>query len=451
MGRRTGLNRDAFHGVARTAGGAALVFVLLLIAGCGKSKPEAKSVAELRDVCVAAAEEAKTNAKQAEAAADRAEKAAGQAKTMIAAASEPAETDRQACAEAIAAAKEARMWAEINAERRRLDEILSSWTLGAYRQARGVAFSTVFSALALATDQADGQDFASLPQVVRDSAEFGADLVHELTGRARLPDGSTDWKGVASDLRNMSDRPPARLGLLLSMVYCLGGQTQLALVETELLEPSALESPEDLTAYRVLHALVLSRSGLARLASIEVELMRAEGATQEAAEDLQEDLGAIHLVLAYVHLENREYREADLELVRAMQAWPNNAVCMFLTGERQAATGEYEKAAESLEAAAQAPAAKWLSARLAERARRLRDKRGEAEPLLTDPAFIRDFALGYIWVRAEDSPKAARLQRAITVGHSFLQRFLPYVPGVDAAAWRLPEEADEKTERGETP
>lgn len=450
-GNWTNLYRDAFHGAARKASGTALVFVTLLCAGCEKSNTDAKSITELRDFCLTAAEEARSNADRADAAAERAEKAAAQAKATLEAADAPSEEDQQACAEAAAAAGEARMWAQIADEQRRLDEILSSWTLAAYRKARGVALSSALSGLAIAADQADDTDIAALPQVVRDGAEFGADLARDLTGREKLPDGSTDWKGVSSDLRNMADRPPTRLGLLLALVHYLGGQTQLALAETELLDPAALESPEDQAAYHVIHALALSRNGLARLATREIEQTRAADTTQAAAEDLREDLAALHLVLAYVHLENRQYRQADLELVRAMQACPNNSVCTFLTGERLAATGEYEKATESLEETARTPAAKWLSKRLAERARRLRDQQAEAEPLLSDPAFVRDFVLAYIWMRAEDSPKAARLQRAIIVSYSFMQRFLPHVPGMDAAAWQLPQPTEEKANAMDTP
>ena len=50
-------------------------------------------------------------------------------------------------------------------------------------------------------------------------------------------------------------------------------------------------------------------------------------------------LGSIHLVAALLYLDSRDYKRADVEIVRAMKVWPNNPVSVFLTGERLAADG----------------------------------------------------------------------------------------------------------------
>lgn len=89
---------------------------------------------------------------------------------------------------------------------------------------------------------------------------------------------------------------------------------------------------------------------------------------------------------------------------------------------------EYEKAADSLELMAQDTQYETLAKKLSFRARELRDKRGEAEPLLTDLAFLRSLALNYCSGSVK-SQAGAGLKQAITMAEQLSSRVLSHLPG----------------------
>ena len=100
-----------------------------------------------------------------------------------------------------------------------------------------------------------------------------------------------------------------------------------------------------------------------------------------------------------------------------------------LTGEQLAATGEYERAAKSLEEAARGSDAQWLAERVAQRARELRDRPGEGQTLLHDDDFVRDLMLHYLAGAAKRSKPAEYLQQSVTVARSLADRVLEQLPG----------------------
>jgi len=115
-----------------------------------------------------------------------------------------------------------------------------------------------------------------------------------------------------------------------------------------------------------------------------------------------------------------------------MRAWPDNPVCVFLTGERLAADGRYEKAAESLEKQAAGTQYEWLARRLTARARQVRDNKGEAAPLFTDTGFLCDVMIHCVGEKAQQ--KAPRqLKGAIAAARSLTQRVLDHLGGTTTA------------------
>ena len=275
------------------------------------------------------------------------------------------EADNAALAKTASAARDARLFADLAREEEQLGDITSGWKASAYRGTRKMTFATVFKALALAADQASKRDLASFPQAVQDSAALAAELATQYAGRKPLPDGRPDWTGIASDLSGFGSQPPADLALLGALASVLSGQNRFALYEIELVDPKSLNTGDQRTQYHVLRSVILSQNELRHLAVLELDNIDIPGDGETSEPQL---LAGIHLWLAWLYLENGDYRKADLELVRAMRLWPNNPVSVFLTGERLAATGEYEKAAESLARASRDTSQEWLANRIAQRA-----------------------------------------------------------------------------------
>ena len=396
---------------------------------------EPQSIGELRSVAVNAREEAVAardakDPKQADRAATRAEEAATAAAAMVEAAAQPTEADKQAVKEAAAAAREARSAAGWAREEKELADIVSGWKAKAYRGSRKVALAAVFTGMALAAEQAGKSDLDSLPQPVRENAELAAELAAEYAGREPLPNGQPDWEGIALDLQAFRSQEPEDLGQCLALAFILSAQPRLALYEIELVDPRSLKTPDRIVTYHILRGVILSENDLRRFAVREFETLDTLTGENEQQYSGPELLAAIHLLAAYVHLRDRQYRRADLELVRAMRVWPNNSVSVFLTGERLAAEGQYEKAADSLEQAARGTQHQWLAERITQRARQLRDDEGEAEPLLTDKRFMCEVALHYIGEAAKQSEAAESLQQSVAAAKQFGNNMLEHLPGV---------------------
>ena len=406
-----------------------LAALAALCAGCSCSEP--KTIPGLRDVAVGARDEATAareakDAKRAERAARRAEKAAAGAKALLEAAEAPQDSDRGAVEEAAAAAGEARRSADLAEEERRLARMLGGLKARAYRGARAAALSATFTALALAADQAGKAGPDALPEAVRGSADVAADLAHHLAGRQPLPDGTPDWPGIAGDLRGLRAQPPPELGLYLAVGFLCSARTRLALYEIEQVNEQALTTTEMRDAAVFLRVAAYAMNDLPSLALIEMQKLSDAADGREYG---PETLGAIHLVAALLYLDSRDYKRADVEMVRAMKAWPNNPVSVFITGERLAADGRHEEAAESLEKAAAGTELDWLARKIADRARQLRDQKGETEPLLHDPAFLRDVLLRYLYEAAKDSEPAQRLRGWTDSARAFGARLLDKLPG----------------------
>jgi hypothetical protein len=425
----------------RTSGA---VLAVLCIAGCGWSRGCARpprtpvelqqAVRQARDEC-RAAQQAK-NARKAKKAAARAEDAIARLRALAAAKDEPVAAEaKSVLSEADAEAREARYLADLADDERRLAEALRGVKARLYRTARPMALAATFKALALAADYAAQKGLSTLPEPLRDAAQCAASL----SRRPPMDDGSPDWAGIAAEMNAGATTPPAELGFLLAAGFAVLGQTDLALVEISLVDPMNPPALPGMTTAEVLpfgfveRGVIYQVKGLRRLAVRDfTAAITVHGGAGEA-ENLPPFLRArVHAMLALYYLHEGDRTAADREVVEAIRADPSGPIAVFVTGERLASNGEYEKAADSMEAAMRSSgwADDWLAKRIALRARELRDKRGAAEPLFNDTSFMIEIGLHYVGEAAKASESARNVQRSMDAAKSLCVKLLTYVPGV---------------------
>ena len=409
-----------------------LPFILMVMmlpgcSGCGESLPD--SPAELKQVAVESRDDAQAARKagnpKTAAAAERAETAVAKLIEIHDASEELTGDDRAMRKAAVLAARKAREFAELAREEKELVDALDSWKAAGYRTARKLAWRGTFEGLALAAEQADGTDLKSLPKGAQDSARLAADLANQFTGREPLPNGEPAWKGIAADMKTLADPMPAEQAQFLALALLLAGQKDLALYEIELIDESAVPAGEPQLYFHLLNGIIYSIHDWQHLAVLEIDKI-----PEDDRGDSSELLAGVHLTIAYFHLRSEEYEAADPELVRSMQIWPNNPFSVFLTGERLAASGEYEQAAKSLEDLAKNSDEKWFAKRIAARARELRDSPEEGQSLLYDKAFMTEVVLKYVWMSAEKSEPAAQVKQTIENARRFGGRVLQRIPGM---------------------
>ncbi|MBI1903999.1 MAG: hypothetical protein HYS13_23100 [Planctomycetia bacterium] len=402
--------------------------VCLVAAGCGSDPP--KTLPELKTDAQAAADKAKSalgakDAAAAEEAAVAAEEAARQAGEIVKAIAQPTDADRLALRDVQESARQARHCAVLTAEIKRLDDFRSGWKLALYKKARGGALSGSLLALSFAADEAGKTKPGTLPDETQKRAQLALELVqyagYSSAGKATF-DGPTDWPGISADLKKMSDQPPARLSVFLSFAALLGGQYSLALYEIECVDPAALPK-EDQGAYALLHAMILYVNDYPHLAVQELETLTVSG---RGAAGLfppgifePEVRAGIHMLLAAFAFRMNDYARADQELVHAIQASPNNPMCVYMTGEKLAADGQYVKAAESLEQEAQGTKSEWFAGKVMERARGIRDNPAKTQPLFYDYGFLTECAVHYAIEEAGQSELSKDLQAKADAARTF--------------------------------
>ncbi len=409
-----------------------VLFAPLGCGGCSESLPE--SITELSDMAVGArdAAEAARDAKDPDAAADAADRADVIVARLIEiydAAETHSEDDKATRKQAVLAASKARYFAELADEEQQLAEALDSWKATGYRTARVVGNQATWRGLAFAADQAGKNDLKSLPESVQESAELAADMSNRFSGRERLPDGEPDWPGISADLNSYATKIPTGFAQFVAAALLLTGQKDFALYEIHLAAETDLKTDQDKQYFHLLRGVIYSMHDWQHLAVIEIGKISTKPGQTESDEQF---LAAVHFVLAYFRLEDKDYEGADREIVRAMQIWPNNPVSVFLTGEQLAASGEYEAAAKSLEQAAQGEKHEWLAKKIADRARQLRDEKAEGQTLLHDRAFMTEVVLNYVWIAAKESEPAARVKETLDSARAFGSRMIDNLPGVGA-------------------
>lgn len=401
------------------------ILILFGLVGCGsknadplvevkKARAEAESAWQAKD------------ASRAMKAAERAKKAAEDARKSADAADDETSRDRAVEAERLAA--ETVGFGELADEEKKLGDIAGSLKARAYRGTRAISLAALFEGLALAADQAAQRNPDELPEETRRLAGLAADLVHNLTGRAKRPDGQPDWSNVAGDLRQWRTTPPSQIGLLLAAGFVVSGRDELALLEIESVDLQKLRNPSEQAAHAVLRLLILNMLGFRRLAAQHGEIPGSAPGYQ----DSNETVGLAFCMLAAMAISARDFKAADLHLARAARACPNNPVTVYLTGERLDALGQRQQAEKSFEAAAAGAKDEWLARAIAQRVREVRDGKGRGGQMLMDASFLKELALRYVWEAASTSEAAARAKGLVETARGLADRLSGLPQGNDA-------------------
>jgi tetratricopeptide (TPR) repeat protein len=408
----------------------AVAAIGLAVLGCGGGElpsvgPELVAYVQQAQAEAEAAQAA-GDAKAARKASDRAAKALKIVEK--AAADNPADT---AAAESLAAVKAAARAADYAAglaeEEKDYAAKLGSFKARTYRLGRTAAIKAVFTSLALAADAAGSPSAASVPQEVKDVAQ----VAFEMAGGPKLPNGSPDWATVSGTMSGYASQPPAELPALLTIAMVAMGRNEFALYEADTVVAAPGATAYDQAMLIALRTFVLRINGYPKMAS-RLASQVPEGSDNAADLSKPEVQGIFCLLRAALAAMDKDYEQADIQLVQAMKVYPNNIVAVYLTGEVQVGEGQYEKAAGTMDDLIKSlppdsPA--WLLERVRDRARYLRDKKGEPEPLFTDKKFLTELVLQAIWESAKKSEEGRKVQAQIEKARAFGGQFLKYLPG----------------------
>jgi len=411
-----------------------LLSVLLLAIGCSEPLPDTpEGLVEVAVASQAAAEAARLAEKPGDAqrASDRAGDAAAALEKLAAAQDPPDEAVHAAAKAARTAAGKAKKQARLADEDERFGKLRHGFKAKAYSKAKPVALLAVLKALSFAarqTGKAHETGGNKIPEAVREQADAALGMAVHLTDRPPLADGMPDWVGIADDFDTYATKPPPSLDLMLFAGFALTGRSGLALVEAFEINPSEAETEDERNMAVVLRALALSLNDMPLLA-VE-ELRNLEPRTDAEAQENVHTLAAIHLFMAYAYFQGGDMEAADVQIVKASRLWPNNPVTEFLTGEILAANGQTEQAAFSLESYAKGRGlSEEVAAKIAQRARDLRDGKEGASTLLHDKLFLADLFMGSLRAEAERSPRVAKMVGWLDSAKAFGRRITDRLPG----------------------
>jgi hypothetical protein len=319
--------------------------------------------------------------------------------------------------------------AEIAEEEKLVQKAVSGWKARAYRPARNGAIFVVFEGLAKAADQAGKHDLAALHPKVQEAAELAAKVSEDL-GRPPLANGQPDWAGISADMSKQARNPSPPVNLMLALVLILSGDDTLALVELQAMDAQQLNA-RDRQALGLLRSSAYRLHGCRQLAERDIEMLFPEGEKADPDKNGVTLQACLHLCVGVAALKARDYEAVDMEIARATRAWPNNPVVVFLTGEKQAASGDYEKAAESLESALPELKEKdpELFALITQRVREVRDKKGKAEPIFYSKES--QWALmKHLYTRAERDLGIKQTDSWLSIAQTLGKQLVDQIPGI---------------------
>jgi hypothetical protein len=374
----------------------------------------------------AAAAQAAGDAKAARSAADRALAASTEAD--LRASANPDDADAQTMAgEVKELSRQADYSAGLAEEEKAYAAKIGSMKAKGYRLARAGALKTLFGSLSLTADLAGAKGYEALP----DAAKSLADMAVDLSGAPRLTDGKPDWPAVAGAMSAYGTKPPPVVAAALGVALLIMARDDMALYEADMAVMPTDASAFDQAVGHAVRTFAFRASGLPKMAAREMQAVPAGSAEAQKMNDpaVQATFCIIRAIMA---AQDKDYDRADLELMRAMKIYPENPLMVYLTGERQVGEGQYEKAEGTLEDLARLlppDADPWLLQHIQERARYIRDKKGDAEPLFTDRKRLCDLAVRGLWHAAKTSVPARTLAGWVDSARGLGTEFMKYLPG----------------------
>jgi len=325
------------------------------------------------------------------------------------------------------AAREATLQADFAQEEQERRDALASWSSTLYRRSRPVVLGTLFRQLATATEAAGRRVTNETHTPYSTLAKQAWELVRVVGVAEPLADGSPDWVTARTQLSIWSTNQPLELRAFLSLAYLSVGQPAVALAEFETIDPSSLTELNDLRFYRMGRTLLYTEQGWNCLAAQEAALFNESNSAGRANEAGRFMVAGLHAFMAYDAGKKREFAKMDAEIAQIVRVWPENPLVVYLTGEKLAAGGEWERAADSLEASVAGTKDEWMAQRLAERARELRDGRGSTKAFVLDARFLIPFVARGVSAQAENSSigknSSSAVEQAKSFGKTLLDNF----------------------------
>jgi hypothetical protein len=379
------------------------VLLILLVAGCSQS-PESlrQSALEASREATSAAEE--QDAKRAIAASRRATKLLRKLEKQA----ETNEAAKRLVGEVRLAVMAAQKQAELVDEQRQHRECLTGLKVKAYRATRGVALQGLLSAAALGADQMAVHG----TNVLKDNFELQL-VAMRLTELAQeFPEGDlsgmTNWTNVAATLRIWATNPPPETGVVLALAFAGTGQADLAVTELDMIGTNVMASPNTAMLVHGTRAMVYVTQGWNQLAAAEVEQLAV--LAPESDYDIKSEDAVILLRVLMVGdaVHQQDWQKLDELVAECIKIAPNHPMVAYLTGEQLAANGDWEKAAESMEAQARSAEEKWVAEKLSQRARELRDGRGNQNRFVDSKLFL-DMSVFLLQRHAKDTEAARKL------------------------------------------
>lgn len=407
-----------------------LVGIFCFLPGCQKTPADFLRTAQKAEAQAKRAYE-QQQPQLAEEAALRAESALAGFKQWIGAKKLAANAELTSMVERIQiCAESAREYAGLALEESQLRDKLATFKGRTYRRFRGTICDTLFGALAPTVEKAAQSGPAALSSIETELANKSWNFVQLISERTNLANGAPDWIGAAKDLRAWSTNPPPKAVQYLALGFSLSGFSDFALFELESIDHSRLSSTNARAFFHAQRGFLCAWHGWEHLATC--ELKQAVTLQPQGWERLSstQSVALLHLWFAWNGVKKADWTKVDVQVSKAVQAWPDNPIAVFLTGEKLAANGEWVKAADSLEARAAGMKDEWLAKRLAQRARDLRDGKGTAKALFAEPGFFAELSAHVLVQSLKDSASANYLQSLLNDAKTFGSRLSDMLPGV---------------------
>ena len=409
-----------------------LALSVLLLSGCSKKADKLVQQAQAAEKAAQAAEQ-RNDEKTARLEADKAEQAATDLQKLADEKKSDDELQKQ-LQQAETAAHLAREYADIATEKKQLRDKLRGVKIMAYEKARGLTLGAVLPPMAAAAESYGKRGTNGTSALEQELAAQAWNFASTISGHQPLIDGRPDWSGVAADFRSWSTNPPMEFRALLGLSLAMAGQGDCALYEFEAVDPAALKSTNALRIYHGGRALLCAMNGWNHLATSEAEAFGRCTVPSDGPFNDKQFSALLHAFLAYDAFKKGESDRMDAELSRSLQAWPDNPAVVYLTGERLAANGEWEKAAASLEAQAAGTQNEAVAKRLAQHARELRDGKGGSKELLGDGRLLVQLAVQSALASAKDSEAARKLSEFLELAKAFGLDFWQMLPSLGGAS-----------------